>query len=145
MKIKQVLPVVLLVVMLVVGYWGISFAQAPAKQFTPEPSVVLNEKVSDLPKAAVLESEMLTATLAPGEVSIWHTHASPVFAYTISGEYIVDFKSGEPSIRIPAGKAIKEPINAVVRARNPSSTVPAQLVLFQIRKPGTAFLDPVSK
>ncbi|WP_017315599.1 cupin domain-containing protein [Mastigocladopsis repens] len=145
MKLKQVFLVVLLVVMLGVGYWGISFAQTPAKQFTPEPTKVLNVKTSDIPKVSVLESEILAATMAPGEVSIWHTHGSPVFAYTISGEYIVDFQSGQPSITVPAGKAIMEPINVVVRARNPSSTEPATLVLFQMRKPGTAFLDPVSK
>jgi quercetin dioxygenase-like cupin family protein len=145
MKVKQAILVVLLVVILGVGYWGISLAQTPAKQVTPEPTRVLSVKTSELPKESVLESEMLTATIAPGDVSIWHTHGSPVFAYTISGEYVVDFKSGQPSISVPAGKAIMEPINTVVRARNPSSTQPATLVLFQLRKPGTAFLDPVSK
>ncbi|WP_298908590.1 hypothetical protein [uncultured Nostoc sp.] len=106
---------------------------------------VLNVKTKDIPKVPVLESEILTATLAPGEISIWHTYASPVFAYTISGSYSVDFQSGEPSIIVPAGKAIIEPINLVVRARNTSTTEPASLVLFQLRKPGTAFLDPVNK
>ncbi len=55
----------------------------------------------------------------------------------------MDFQSGESSITVPAGKAIMEPINAVVRARNLSTEEPASLVLFQVRKPGTAFLDPV--
>ncbi|MEI2578685.1 cupin domain-containing protein [Scytonema sp. PRP1] len=145
MKVKQVLVVVLLVVMLGVGYWGSSFAQAPPKQFTPEPTSVLNIKTSEIPKVSELQSEILTATMAPGEVSIWHTHKAPVFAYTMSGSYVVDFQSGQPSVTVPAGKAIIEPINLVVRARNPSSTEPATLVLFQVRKPGTAFLDPVSK
>ncbi|MEH2071451.1 MAG: cupin domain-containing protein [Nostoc sp.] len=143
MKVKQVIIVVLVVVVLGVGYWSISLAQPPAKPVAAEPTVVLNVKTSELPKASVLESEMLTATMAPGEASIWHTHGSPVFAYTISGEYVVDFKSGQPSIAVPAGKAIMEPINVAVRARNPSSTEPATLVLFQMRKPGTTFLDPI--
>ncbi|MBW4635865.1 MAG: hypothetical protein KME30_29475 [Iphinoe sp. HA4291-MV1] len=68
MKVKQALLVVLLVVMLGVGYWSISFAQTPSKQFTPEPTKVLNVKTSDIPKVSVLESEILTATMAPGEL-----------------------------------------------------------------------------
>lgn len=125
MKIKQVFLVVSLVVMLGVGYWGRSFAQTPPKQFTPEPTSVLNVKTSDIPKVSELQTEILTATMAPKEVSIWHTHKAPVLAYTISGSYGVDFQSGQPSIIVPAGKAIMEPINLVVRARNPSSTQPA--------------------
>ncbi|WP_375511658.1 cupin domain-containing protein [uncultured Nostoc sp.] len=145
MRVKQVIFGLFLVIAFVVGIREISLAQTPTKHFTPAPTIVLNVKTFDIPKVPVLESEILTATLAPGEVSIWHTHASPVFAYTISGSYSVDFKSGEPSIIVPAGKAIIEPINLVVRARNTSTTEPASLVLFQLRKPGTAFLDPVNK
>lgn len=145
MRVKQVIFGLFIMIVFVVGIREISLAQTPAKQFTPAPTIALNVKTNDIPKVPVLESEILTATLAPGEVSIWHTHASPVFAYTISGSYSVDFQSGEPSIIVPAGKAIMEPINLVVRARNPSTTEPASLVLFQVRKPGTAFLNPVNK
>ncbi|MBW4456969.1 MAG: cupin domain-containing protein [Nostoc indistinguendum CM1-VF10] len=143
MRVKQVIFGLFLVLVLVVGIRQISLAQTSAKQFTPAPTTALNVKTSDIPKVSLLESEILTATLAPGEVSVWHTHASPVFAYTVSGSYAVDFQSGESSITVPAGKAIMEPINAVVRARNLSTEEPASLVLFQVRKPGTAFLDPV--
>lgn len=145
MKIKQLLLAVFLVVATLVGFRVVVIAQTPSTPVTPPPTSVLNVKTKEIPQVSLLEAEMLTATIAPKEVSIWHTHASPVFAYTISGSYVVDFQSGEPSITIPAGKAVMEPINVVVRARNPSSTQPAQLVLFQLRKPGTAFLDPVSK
>ncbi|MBW4457501.1 MAG: cupin domain-containing protein [Nostoc indistinguendum CM1-VF10] len=143
MRVKQVIFGLFLVLVLVVGIKQISLAQTPAKQFTPAPTTALNVRTSDIPKVSLLEGEILTATLAPGEVSVWHTHASPVFAYTVSGSYAVDFQSGESSITVPAGKAIMEPINAVVRARNLSTEEPASLVLFQVRKPGTAFLDPV--
>jgi quercetin dioxygenase-like cupin family protein len=143
MRVKQVIFGLFIVLVLVVGIKQISLAQTPAKQFTPAPTTALNVMTSDIPKVSLLESEILTATLAPGEVSVWHTHASPVFAYTVSGSYAVDFQSGESSITVPAGKAIMEPINAVVRARNLSTEEPASLVLFQVRKPGTAFLDPV--
>ncbi len=143
MRVKQVIFGLFIVLVLVVGIKQISLAQTPAKQFTPAPTTALNVMTSDIPKVSLLESEILTATLAPGEVSVWHTHASPVFAYTVSGSYAVDFQSGESSITVPAGKAIMEPINAVVRARNLSTAEPASLVLFQVRKPGTAFLDPV--
>ena len=96
MRVKQVIFGLFLVIAFVVGIREISLAQTPTKDFTPAPTIVLNVKTKDIPKVQVLESEILTATLAPGEVSIWHTHASPVFAYTISGSYSVDFKSGEP-------------------------------------------------
>ncbi|MBP5976121.1 cupin domain-containing protein [Brasilonema sp. CT11] len=145
MKLKQVLLVILLVVMLGVGYSSISFAQATPNQVTSELTSVLKVKTSELPKVSELEGEILTLTIAPGDIGIWHTHGSPAFAYVISGECIVDSRSGEPSITLPAGKAIMEPINVVGRARNPSLTEPAKLVLFQLRKPGTAFLDVVSQ
>lgn len=142
MKIKQLLIAAFVILASVVGFNVFAVAQTSSTQPTPPPASILNVKTSDLPKDSLLETEMLTATMAPGDVSIWHTHQSPVFAYTISGSYVVDFKSGQPSITVPAGKALMEPINQVVRARNPSSTSPAKLVLFQVRKPGTAFLDP---
>ena len=145
MRIKQYLIVVILAISTFIGFRVVAVAQSSSTQTTPPPASILNVKTSDLPKGTVLESEMLAATLAPKEVSIWHTHRSPVFAYTISGVYVVDFQSGKPSITIPAGKAIMEPINEVVRARNPNSEQPAKLVLFQVRKPGTPFLDPISK
>jgi len=145
MKFKRLLIVAFLLVATVVGLRVVAVAQTSSTQVTPPPKSILNLRTSELPKGSVLESEMLTATMAPKEVSIWHTHSSPVFAYTISGAYVVDFKSGQPPITIAAGKAIMEPINTVVRARNPSATEPAQLVLFQIRKPGTPFLNPVAK
>ncbi len=145
MRIKQLLIVAMFVVATLIGFRVVAVAQSTSTQTTPAPSSILNSKTGDLPKGSVSESEMLVATVAPKEVSIWHTHKYPVFAYTISGSYVVDFQSGKPSITIPAGKAIMEPVNEVVRARNPSSKQPAKLVLFQVREPGTPFLDPVSK
>lgn len=145
MRIKQFLMVAIFVVSIFIGFRVVAVAQSSSTQTTPPPSSILNVETSDLPKGSVLESEMLAATMVPKEVSIWHTHRSPVFAYTISGAYVVDFQSGKPSITIPAGKAIMEPINEVVRARNPSSQQPAKLVLFQVREPGTPFLDPINK
>lgn len=143
MKLKQTLIALLLVVIALVGFRAFAGAQTAPNQ-TPPPTSVLMEAVDEVPQVSVLESEILTATVAPGDVSEWHTHRAPVFAYTVSGSYVVDFQSGQPSITIPVGQAIVEPINVVIRARNPSSSEPAELVLFQLREPGTPFLDPVA-
>lgn len=144
MKMKQILIALLLTVIALVGFRAFAVAQTAPNQ-TPPPTTVLKEMVGEVPQVSMLESEILTATVAPGDVSEWHTHRAPVFAYTVRGSYVVDFQSGQPSITIPAGKAIVEPINVVIRARNPSSSEPAELVLFQLREPGTPFLDPVSE
>jgi quercetin dioxygenase-like cupin family protein len=144
MKVRHLVIAAFLVLIAVIGVRAFAVAQTSPSQ-TPPPTSVLKEETHELPQVSVLESEILTATVAPGDVSEWHTHRAPVFAYTVSGSYVVDFQSGQPSITIPAGKAIAEPINVVIRARNPSSTEPAKLVLFQLREPGTPFLDPVSK
>lgn len=143
MKLKQILVALLLVVIALAGVRAFAVAQTAPNQ-TPPPTSVLKEAVDEVPQVSVLESEILTATVAPGDVSEWHTHRAPVFAYTVSGSYVVDFQSGQPSITIPAGQAIVEPINVVIRARNPSVSEPAELVLFQLREPGTPFLDPVA-
>jgi quercetin dioxygenase-like cupin family protein len=120
---------------------GASAIAAP-RPFTPPPTTVLDVKTGDIPCQAQLEANVLVATIAPSDASVWHTHDAPVFAYTESGSYAVDFGDGRPSINVPAGKAIMEPVHTVLRARNPSSTVPAKVVLFQLRGPNTPFLRP---
>lgn len=115
-------------------------AQAPAREATP-PKVVLDAVSTAMPRSARQQGHILTATMAPGDSSLWHTHAYPVWAYTSSGDYLVEFQDGRPPISVPAGQAILEPVHAVIRARN-AGREPAVLVLFQVTTPGTPFLRP---
>jgi quercetin dioxygenase-like cupin family protein len=122
---------------------AIGAATAASRPYTSPPKTVLDVKTADIPRETPLEGTVLVATIAPGDASLWHTHDAPVFAYTESGSYVVDFGDRRPSINVPAGKAIMEPIHTVIRARNPSQTVTAKIVVFQIRSPSTPFLRPL--
>jgi quercetin dioxygenase-like cupin family protein len=137
MKIQKIL--LSIVAIAVIG----ATASAASRQYTSPPTTVLNLKTGDIPRETPLEATVLVATIAPGNATVWHAHDAPVFAYTESGSYDVDFGDGRPSKSVPAGKAIMEPTHTVIRARNPSPTLPAKIVLFQLRSPSTPFLRPL--
>jgi quercetin dioxygenase-like cupin family protein len=58
--------------------------------------MVLQDKSTDaVPDVAVKEIRMLTATVAPGEASVWHTHETSPIVYVISGEFRLEM-NGRP-------------------------------------------------
>ena len=118
---------------------GLASAQEGAARPNPP---VLKELTTEFPKDAQLEARVLTATLAPGATSPWHTHATPVVVYVLEGTFTLEFKDREP-IQRRAGEALLEPINVVLRAANNSQTEPTKVVIFQASPPNVPFLHPV--
>jgi quercetin dioxygenase-like cupin family protein len=93
--------------------------------------MVLQEKSADaMPDAAVKEIRMLTATVAPGEASVWHTYEASPIVYVISGELRLEMK-GRLSPSVVAGQGLVEPADVVMRAVNPSATVPSRCSSFR--------------
>ncbi|HLI96469.1 MAG TPA: cupin domain-containing protein, partial [Candidatus Baltobacteraceae bacterium] len=80
-------------------------------------------------------------SLAPGAITIWHTHPFPPFVYIVSGSGTWEFKNGRPSEVRSTGQAIEEPANVVTRIVNGGKS-PLNLVIFQVSKPGTPVLVP---
>jgi quercetin dioxygenase-like cupin family protein len=108
-----------------------------AQEARPEPPV-LKQITTEYPKADKLETRVLTATLAPGSTSPWHTHASPVAVYVVEGTFTLEF-DGRDAIAKKAGEALLEPINVKVRAAN-RSDAPVKVVIFQVSEPQQPFM-----
>ena len=49
-------------------------------------------------------------TLGPGEVSAWHTHPAPLFAYVLEGEMVTVYDGGE-EVRLGTGDALMEALD----------------------------------
>jgi quercetin dioxygenase-like cupin family protein len=50
-------------------------ATAESRPYTSPPTTVLDVKTADIPREAPLEATVHVATIAPGDASVWHTHA----------------------------------------------------------------------
>jgi quercetin dioxygenase-like cupin family protein len=94
---------------------------------------------TEYPKDDKLEARVMTATLAPGSTSPWHTHSGPVAVYVIEGTFTLEFDGREP-IAKKAGEALLEPINVKVRAAN-RSDAPVKVVIFQVSDPEQPFMQ----
>jgi quercetin dioxygenase-like cupin family protein len=108
-------------------------AGAPTPVATAAPPV-LDVVTADIPKAPTVAARVITATIAPGESTFWHTHPTPPFVYVESGSATWEYR-GRPSVLRHAGQAIMEPANVVMRITN-HGTVPVKLVLFQVSRIG---------
>ncbi len=108
------------------------------------PVEVLKATTTDLPKGPEGELRVYRATLAPGEVSPWHTHPAPVVVYVIRGTLVLEVQ-GKPSVQARAGKALLEPVNTTLRARNQDKRRPAEVVVFQVAAPDQPFFQPAQK
>ena len=112
---------------------------AASQEGTAKPEPILKELSKEFPKADELEARVLTATLAPGMSSPWHTHAAPVIVYVLEGTLTLEMDSGTKSLE--AGQALLEPISTRMRAVN-SSDKTAKVLIVQISDPKEPFMAP---
>ena len=115
----------------------ISLASASAQEIAK-----LNELVSGMPKGEKQEVRVLTATLEPGEKTVFHTHRFPVTLYILEGAFTLELEGRSP-VTIKAGEAMVEPPNVKMIGYNRSTTEPMRVVTFYVSDPGTPFLDPI--
>ena len=112
-------------------------AQEPAK-----PDSVYREVVQGMPQGEWQEVQVLTATIAPGQSTLFHTHRFPVTVYMLDGTFTLEMQGREPVI-VRAGQSMVEPPNVRMTGFNRSATEPIRLVIFYVADPGTPFLEPV--
>ena len=115
----------------------LSLASASAQQKTK-----LNELVAGMPQGEKQQIRVLTATLDPGDKTVFHTHRFPVTLYVLKGAFTLELEGRSP-ITIKAGDAILEPPNARMTGYNRSTTEPMRVVTFYVSDPDTPFLDPL--
>ena len=112
-------------------------AQEPAK-----PNVVHHQVVEGMPRGERQEVQVLTATIAPGQSTVLHTHRFPVTVYMLEGAFTLEVE-GQEARTVRAGESMVEPPNVRMVGSNRSSAEPIRLVIFYVSEPGTPFLDPV--
>ena len=114
-----------------------SVAQEPAR-----PQLVLREVVTGMPRGERQEVRVFTASLKPGDTTVFHTHRSPVTVYILEGAFTLELEGRAP-ITVTAGQSMVEPPHVKMTGYNRSATQPLRLVIFYVSDPDTPFLDPV--
>jgi quercetin dioxygenase-like cupin family protein len=114
----------------------LSLASASAQEVTK-----LSELVSGMPKGEK-QIRVLTATLAPGDKTVFHTHRFPVTLYILEGAFTLELEGRSP-VTIRAGEAMVEPPNVKMIGYNRSTTEPMRVVTFYVSDPDAPFLDPI--
>jgi quercetin dioxygenase-like cupin family protein len=92
-------------------------ASASAQEVTK-----LSELVSGMPKGEK-QIRVLTATLAPGDKTVFRTHRFPVTSYILEGAFTLELEGRSP-VPIKAGEAMVEPPNVKMIGYNRSTTEP---------------------
>ena len=106
------------------------------------PEQTLREIVTGMPRGERQEVRVLTATIKPGDKTLFHTHRFPVTVYMLEGAFTLEME-GRPPVTIRAGEAMVEPPNVKMTGHNRSATDPIRLVIFYVSDPDTPFFEPV--
>lgn len=106
------------------------------------PDLVLREVVAGMPKGDRQELKVLTATLRPGDRTVFHSHRYPVTVYILEGAFTLEME-GRPPVTVKAGESMVEPPDVRMTGFNLSATEPMRVVIFYVSDPDTPFLDPV--
>jgi quercetin dioxygenase-like cupin family protein len=90
----------------------------------------------DLPDVPGKEGLIETVVLSPAEVVRAHRHNADVFVYVLAGSITTQLKGGKAQT-VRAGEVFYESPNDVhVASRNASTTQPATLLVFFVKKIG---------
>jgi quercetin dioxygenase-like cupin family protein len=110
-------------------------------QEVAKPNLVLKQMSEDMPKGDKQEISILTATLKPGDKTVFHTHRFPVSVYILEGTFTLEME-GRQAVTVKAGESMVEPPNVKMTGYNRSATEAMKVVIFYVADPGTPFLDP---
>ena len=69
----------------------LSLANASAQEMTK-----LNELVTGMPQGEKQQIRVLTATLEPGDATVFHTHRFPVTLYVLKGAFTLELEGRSP-------------------------------------------------
>jgi quercetin dioxygenase-like cupin family protein len=116
-----------------------AFAQDPG---IAKPKLIHRDIVEGMPRGAKQEVQVMTATLKPGDKTVFHTHRFPVTVYILEGTFTLEMEGREP-VTVKAGQSMVEPPNVRMTGFNRSTSEPMKVLIFYVADPGTSFLDPV--
>lgn len=118
------------------------FCHAALAQESAKPHLVLRQTVEGMPTGERQEVQVLTATIAPGQSTVFHTHDFPVTVYILEGGFTLEMEGREP-ITVRAGQSMVEPPGVRMTGFNRSTAEAIRLVIFYVAEPGTPFLHPI--
>ena len=104
-------------------------ADAQVAKETP----LMTRALTDVPGREVLVE---TVVLAPGEVAAAHRHNADVFAYVLEGSIITRVEGGDSQTVHAGGVFYESPTDVHLVSRNASTTEPATLLVFFVKKMG---------
>jgi quercetin dioxygenase-like cupin family protein len=126
----------------ILGCSGMGLAAMAQDSGTARPNLVYQKIVDGMPRGDQQEVRVMTATLKPGDKTVFHTHRSPVTVYILEGAFTLDLE-GHGTMTVKAGEAYVEPPHVKMTGHNRSATETIKLVIFYVSEPGTPFLDVV--
>ena len=103
-------------------------ADAQVAKETP----LMTRALTDVPGREVLVE---TVILAPGEVAAAHRHNADVFAYVLEGSITTQVEGGARTVHA-GGVFYESPRDLHLGSRNASTTEPATLPIFFVKKMG---------
>ena len=123
---------ILLFLLLVLGITNVPTGSSANSQVAKETPLM----TKDLPDVPGKERLIERVVLSPGEVVPPHRHNADVFAYVLEGSVITQVKDGNPQT-VHAGEVFYEsPTDVHIGSRNASTTQPATLLVFFVKKAG---------
>jgi quercetin dioxygenase-like cupin family protein len=111
-----------------------------AAQEQARPNLVLRKTIDGMPRGDRQEVQVLTATIAPGQSTVFHTHRFPVTVYVLEGAFTLEME-GRETVTVRAGRSMVEPPNVRMTGHNRGAE-PTRVLVFYVADPGTPFLDP---
>jgi quercetin dioxygenase-like cupin family protein len=130
----------LLGLLAVIGAALVGLSNPVASQEQARPNLVLRETVGGMPTGNQQEVQVLTATIAPGQSTVFHTHRFPVTVYVLEGAFTLEME-GRETVTVQAGRSMVEPPNVRMTGHNRGAEL-TRVVVFYVADPGTPFLDP---
>ena len=123
---------ILLSLLLALGITNVPTGSSANSQVAKETPLMTKE----LPDVPGKEGLIERVVLSPGEVVPPHRHNADVFAYVLEGSVITQLKGGNPQT-VHAGEVFYEsPTDVHLVTRNASTTQPATLLVFFVKKTG---------
>jgi quercetin dioxygenase-like cupin family protein len=117
---------------------SVAAAQQPG---LARPELLLRELVDGMPRGERQEIRVLTASIKPGDKTVFHTHRFPVIVYMLEGAFTLEMEGRAP-ITISAGQAMVEPPHVKMTGYNRSSAETLRVLIVYVSDPDTPFLDP---
>ena len=106
------------------------------------PNLLLQQVLNGMPRGERQEVRVLTASLKPGDRTVFHTHRFPVTVYILEGAFTLELE-GQAPVTVKAGQVFVEPPHVKMTGYNRSSAESLRLVIFYVSDPDTPFLDPI--